>query len=164
VQWSDNVLLTSSSLWFGVSVLQGALSERPQIFLDQIRQSVEVSAWSKLLYFSFSSIISQFSDYPLCSSFFDLASYFCSGPLLSSRVWSQPTAEKLTAKKKEATKKRRKGGWLTGINWPVCCVGGSSPARRPSSGTSSSPSCIRWLQRPLDSHVTLFANIDIHRN
>lgn len=40
IKRADN--LTWHSL---LSVLQGALSERPQIFLDQIRQSTEVSTW-----------------------------------------------------------------------------------------------------------------------
>lgn len=95
----------------------------------------------------------------ICFSVFNPASCLCSVPLLSSRVWSQPTVEKLTAKKKEATKTRRMGGWPTGLNWPVCCVGGSSPARRPSSGTSSSLSYTRWLHKQFESNVTLLQTL-----
>lgn len=89
-----------------------------------------------------------------CSSVSDLVSFICRVLLLNSKVWSQPTVEKLTVKKKEARKMTGRGEWQTGWNWPVCCVGDSSPVKRPSSGISSSQSSIRWLHQQLECLFT----------
>lgn len=89
----------------------------------------------------------------------DLLFFIRSIPHLSNRVWSQPTVGKLTAKKKEVKKMRKRAEWQTGLNWPVCCAGDSFPVRRRSSGTNSSLSYIRWLHKRCDSNFTLLHSL-----
>lgn len=97
--------------------------------------------------------------FPLLVFVFLLSLCFLSTPHLSSRAWSQPTVEKLTARRKQQTKKRRKGEWQTGLNWPVCCVEGSSPAKRPSSGTSSFRSYTRCSHRWKETDCVLLREL-----
>lgn len=149
------------------------------MFLDQIRQSAEVTPWSQwytsyvsvsvsfivflmpcLFVYCSKTFCSSILSLSLCLFVFDLPPYFCSVLHLSSRVWSRPTVEKLTVKKREARGMRGKGEWRTGLNWPVYCVGGSSPAKRPSSGTSSSLSYIRWWHKQYKYKICLLQTLN----
>lgn len=128
-------LMQSQSL--PVSVLQGALSERPQMLLDQMRQSAEVMH----------SLCHVFCFHFNCTSFTLRLIFYVWFPRalhLFSRVWSLPTVPKLIAKKREEKEMKGKGDWQTGWNWPVCCVEDSFPVKRPSSDTSSSLSFTRY--------------------
>lgn len=122
------------SHWMFSSLPQGALSERPQMFLDQLRQTDVCCVCHFSVRFQLEADSSQSVSPPPYSP-----------PLLSTWVLFQPTVEKVTAKTKEARRMKRKGGWLTGWNWPVFCVGGSFPAKRPWLGTSSSLNYIRCV-------------------
>lgn len=70
------------------------------------------------------------------------------------RVWWQDTVERQTVRRRPESERR---DWQTGLNWPVCCAGDSSPAKRLWSDISSSLSYTGWVM-----HVTPCLNICKH--